>query len=83
MPWQSEMYAAVRHSSEEKILFVRSDGRWTLPRILLKDEVWAGDADVLIPAFEKRLGSRPWIYRQIQIADDQETSATRASSRWS
>ena len=73
MPWQSEMYAAVRHPNEEKILFLRSDGRWTLPRILLKSAVWAGDADALIPAFEKRLGGHPWILRQIRIFDDHET----------
>lgn len=73
MPWQSEMYAAVRHPSEEKVLFLRSDGRWTLPRILLKGDVWAGDADALIPAFEKRLGGRPWIFRQIRIVDDHAT----------
>lgn len=72
MSWQSEIYAAVRHPSEEKVLLLRSDDRWTLPRILLKGHVWAGDADALIPAFENRLGGRPWIFRQIRIADDHE-----------
>ena len=73
MPWQSEMHAALRHPSEPKVLFLRSDGHWTLPRVRLKGDVWAGNADVLVPAFAKRLGSRPWILRQIRIASDRET----------
>ncbi|HUP15972.1 MAG TPA: phosphotransferase, partial [Acidimicrobiia bacterium] len=58
---------------DPKVLFLRSDGHWTLPRVRLKGDVWAGNADVLVPAFAKRLGSRPWIYRQIRIAADRET----------
>jgi Phosphotransferase enzyme family len=73
MPWQSEMYAALRHPSEPKVLFLRSDGHWNLPRVRLKGDVWAGNADVLVPAFAKRLGSRPWVLRQIRIASDHET----------
>ena len=73
MPWQSEMYAAVRHPSEAKVLLIRSDGKWNLPRVRLQGDVWAGDADQLIPAFAQRLRGRPWIFRQIRIDSDRTT----------
>ena len=66
------MHAALRHPGQPKVLFLRSDSHWNLPRVRLKGSVWAGNADVLVPAFAKRFGSPPWLLRQIRIASDRE-----------
>lgn len=72
MSWQSDMHAALRHPSEPKVLFLCSDRQWNLPKARFKGNVWAGNADVLVPAFAKRLGTRPWILVEIRIASDRE-----------
>ena len=72
MAWRSQLHAALRHPSEPRLLAVRTGGRWRLPRVLVRRGVWVATAEVAVPAFEQRLGTRPWLLRQLWFAEDEE-----------
>lgn len=78
MAWRSELFAALRHPLEPRILVVRSDRSWRLPRIGVPGAVWAADAMTVVPAFERRLGIRPWLLRQLHVAVDEDASRVAA-----
>jgi len=78
MARRSELFAALRHPFEPRILFLRSDGAWRLPRVTLAGAVWAANALVVVPAFERRLGTRPWLLRQIHVATDDDAERVKA-----
>jgi hypothetical protein len=70
MSWRSHLYAAVRHPREPKLLLVRSDRQWRLPHVLVRDRVWAANAKVVVPAFERRLATRLWLLRLVDEVQD-------------
>ena len=70
MSWRSHLYAAVRHPRESKVLLVRSDRWWRLPRVLVRDQVWGANAKVVVPALEQRLATRLWLLRLVHAAED-------------
>ena len=70
MSWRSHLYAAVRHAREPKVLLVRSDRSWRLPHVLVRDQVWAANAKVVVPAFEQRLATRLWLLRLLDETED-------------
>jgi hypothetical protein len=70
MSWRSHLYAAVRHPREAKLLLVRSDRQWRLPHVVVREQVWAANAKVVVPAFERRLGTRLWLLRLVDEAED-------------
>ena len=72
MAWRSQLYAVLRHPSEPRLLALRTGGRWRLPRVLVRRGVWVATAEVAVPAFEERLGTRPWLLRQLWFAEDEE-----------
>ena len=57
---------------EPRLLALRTGGRWRLPRVLVRRGVWVANAEVAVPAFEQRLGTRPWLLRQLWFAEDEE-----------
>jgi len=65
---RSHLFAALRHPHEPRLLLLRSDREWRLPHVLVKDAVWGANAKVIVPAFERRLGTRLWLLRQINEA---------------
>ena len=71
MGWRSHLHAAVRHPDEPKVLLVRSDREWRLPRVLVRDAVWAANARMIVPALEHRLGTRLWLLRRLAFAEDE------------
>lgn len=75
MGWRSQLHAAVRHPREPKILLVRSDREWRLPRVLVPEAVWGADAHTIVPALERRLGTGLWLLRR--LASAKEESARR------
>ncbi len=50
------------------MLLLRSDREWRLPRVRLPEDVWAAEADRLVPAFAERLGTAPFLVRQLGFA---------------
>jgi hypothetical protein len=53
----------LRHPSEPRVLLLRGDRTWRLPRVLARRDTWIADASAAVPAFEDRLGTRPWVRR--------------------
>jgi hypothetical protein len=78
MAWRSHLFAALRHPVEPRVLVLRSDRSWRLPRVVVADAVWAADAEVVVPAFERRLGTRPWLLRRLGVADEEEAKRVEA-----
>ena len=60
----------VRHPREPRVLLLRSDRTWRLPQVLVHDAVWIANASAVIGAFEQRLGTKPWLLRQLRFAED-------------
>jgi fructosamine-3-kinase len=78
MAWRSHLFAALRHPAEPKLLLLRSDRSWRLPRVVVPDAVWSADAEVVVAAFERRLGTTPWLLRRLGVADDEEAKRVEA-----
>ena len=70
MAWRSQLRAAVRHPSERRVLVLRSDREWRLPRTLVRKAVWSADATTVVPALEQRLGTRIWFLRTLAWSED-------------
>ena len=70
MAWRSQLHAAVRHGSEPRVLLLRSDRAWRLPRTLVRKAVWPADAATVAPALEGRLGTRLWLLRRLAGSED-------------
>ena len=62
------LFGALRHPVEPRILLLRSDRAWRLPRVVAGD-LWIAQADKVADAFERRLGTRPWLLRQLRFGD--------------
>jgi aminoglycoside phosphotransferase (APT) family kinase protein len=71
--WRSDLRGLLRHPDEPRVLLLRSGGVWRLPRVRAP-EIWIADAAKVADAFERRLGSRPWLLRQVSFADLEEPS---------
>ena len=71
MAWRSHLHGLLRHPSEPRILLLRSDRRWRLPRAVARGRVWSADAATVVAAFERRLGMRPWLLRQVAVTNDE------------
>ena len=65
-----KLFGALRHPVEPRILLLRSDREWRLPRAVARD-VWVAKADSIVEAFEYRLGTRPWLLRQLWFGEDE------------
>ena len=72
MPWRSHLAGVLRHPSEPRILLFRSDRVWRLPRAVVKEAVWVANAAAVVSAFERRLGTRPWLLRQLRFEEREE-----------
>ena len=64
------LVGALRHPGEPRVLLLRSDRSWRLPRTTARD-LWIAKADEIGDAFERRLGTRPWLLRQLRFDDDE------------
>lgn len=73
----SELFAALRHPAEPKVLLLRSGGAWRLPRVLAPD-VRSANAAGITDAFERRLGARTWFLRHLWYREDEETDRLHA-----
>ena len=65
-----KLFGAVRHPVEPRILLLRSDRAWRLPRVVARD-LWIARADPIVDAFERRLGTRSWLLRQLRFGEDE------------
>ena len=77
MSWRSESFGALRHPEEPKVLFLRSDRAWRLPRVVARS-LWIANAELIVPAFERRLGTKPWLLRQLHFEEDEEAKRLEA-----
>jgi hypothetical protein len=78
VPWRSHLFGALRHPSEPRILLLRSDRAWRLPHVLVSERVWLANARLVVSAFEQRLGTRPWLLRQIHLAENEDAEMIEA-----
>ena len=65
-----KLFGALRHPVEPRTLLLRSDRAWRLPRVVA-GELWIAQADKVADAFERRLGMRPWLLRQLRFGEDE------------
>ena len=56
---------------------LRSDRSWRLPRVTAR-QLWIADAAAIVPLFERRLGTTPWLLRQLYFADDEQAKRIEA-----
>jgi hypothetical protein len=75
--WRTESFGALRHPDEPRILLFRSDRAWRLPRAAAR-RLWIADAAEIVPLFERRLGTTPWLLRQLAFAEDEEANRLEA-----
>ena len=59
----------LRHPSEPRVLLLRADRTWRLPSVVADRDTWIADARAAVPAYERRLGTRPWILRVLGWTD--------------
>jgi hypothetical protein len=59
----------LRHASEARVLALRSDRVWKLPRVSLADAAQHATVGPIVDAFERRLGTRPWLVRRLAFAE--------------
>ena len=78
MSRRSYLHGAVRHPREPKLLLLRSDREWRLPRVLVRDAVWEANAAVIVPALERRLGAPLWLLRCLQSSEDEAAGRIEA-----
>ncbi len=43
-----------------------------MPRVVVKEAVWVANAATVVSAFERRLGTRPWLLRQLRFEEHEE-----------
>ena len=74
-----KLFGVLRHPVEPRILLLRSDRAWRLPRVVAGD-LWIAQADKIGDAFERRLGTRPWILRQLRFGTGEAVFELELSS---
>ena len=70
MAWRSYLRAVVRHPIDRKVLLLRSDREWRLPRALVPEAVWGANARVIVPPLGRRLGTTLWLVRLLRLSED-------------
>ncbi|MBA2383619.1 MAG: aminoglycoside phosphotransferase family protein [Actinobacteria bacterium] len=70
---RSHLFAALRHPTEPRIVLLRSDREWRLPHVRAS-EVRVADASAIVDVFERRLGTRAWLLRQIRFGEEEARS---------
>ena len=77
MRQRSESFGVLRHPDEPRVLMLRSDRAWRLPRAAA-GPLWIANAAEIVPLFERRLGTTPWLLRQLAFAEDEEAGRLEA-----
>jgi hypothetical protein len=72
LAWRSELTAVVRHPLEPSVLVLRSDRSWQLPTVRVREGVGPANATVVVAVFERRLGTRPWLLRQLSFVENRD-----------
>lgn len=67
---RSHLLAVIRHPGERKVLLLRSDREWRLPRALVHGAVWGANARVIVPPLERRLRTTLWLVRLLRLTED-------------
>jgi Phosphotransferase enzyme family len=68
----------LRHPGEPRVLLFRGDRTWRPPRVLVRERTWIADARAVVPPFERRLGTRPWLLRQLGFHEDEPSNLLEA-----
>jgi Phosphotransferase enzyme family len=68
----------LRHPEEPRVLLLRGDRTWRLPRVATRTETWVADVLVAAQAWERRLGTRPWLLRQLGHEHDETRKVLHA-----
>jgi hypothetical protein len=68
----------LRHPAEPRVLLLRGDRTWRLPRVAAETDTWLADARTVGPAWERRLGTRPWLLRQLGQSHDERRGVLHA-----
>jgi hypothetical protein len=69
----------LRHPAEPRVLLLRGHRAWRLPRARADVDTWLADSREVGAAWERRLGTRPWLLRQLSHAYDEERRVLHAA----
>jgi Phosphotransferase enzyme family len=72
----------LRHPTEPRVLLLRGDRTWRLPSVLATRDTWIADALAAVPAYERRLGTRPWILRALGWTDGAAVQELVVDDEW-
>jgi hypothetical protein len=61
----------LRHPREPRVLVLRGDRTWRLPRARGEIDTWVADSRAVGALWERRLGTRPWLLRQLGHSYDE------------
>jgi hypothetical protein len=78
MAWRSWLHGALRHPEEPRLLLLRSDRFWRLPRAFVRGPFWPAAANIVVTEFERRLGTKPWLLRQFHFEEDEAAQRLEA-----
>lgn len=78
MSRRARLTGVLRHPTEPRVLLLRSDRTWRLPSVVAPGHAWMADASTVAPAFERRLGMKPWLLRHLSFAHDEERDVLEA-----
>ena len=77
MSRRSDSFGVLRHPDEPRLLLLRSDRAWRLPRVS-GGSLWVADAGTIVAAFARRLGTMPWLLRQLRFEESEEANRIEA-----
>ena len=68
----------IRRPGERRVLLLRGDRTWRPPRVVVRERTQTASALAVVPAFERRLGTRLWLLRQLRFQEDEERGVLEA-----
>jgi hypothetical protein len=68
---RSVSFGVLRHPEKPRVLLLRSDRAWRVPRIV-SGPLWIANAAEIVQLFERRLGTTPWLLRQLAFHEGEE-----------
>ena len=68
----------IRPPGEPRVLLLRGDRTWRPPRGVVRERTWLANAEAVVSAFERRLGTKPWLLRHLRFQEDEERGVLEA-----
>lgn len=68
----------IRRPGDPRVLLLRGDRTWRPPRVPVHERTRPANAQAVVSAFERRLGTRPWLLRHLRFQEDEEGGVLEA-----